>query len=65
MDKDNKKVELDNIDKKFDINGYDYGLDIEEHLRRYLQEQMGKSLDKPLGVDAIEEIMKRLRGEIK
>lgn len=66
MNKDNK-----NTDKKLHISdvinsnyGFD-GLDVEEHLRRYLQEQMKKSIGKSLGVDAMEEIRKRLRGEIE
>ena len=72
MDKDNKNGDLNDTDKKLHISdvinsnyGFDYGLDVEEHLRRYLQEQMEKSLGKPLGVDAMEEIRKRLRGEIE
>jgi hypothetical protein len=72
MNKDNKNKEVDNTDKKLHISdvidsncGFDYGLDVEEHLRRYLQEQMEKSLGKPLGVDVIEEMRKRLRGEIE
>lgn len=68
MVKNNKNEEFDNIDKKLhisDVINSNYGLDVEEHLRRYLQEQMEKSLGKPLGVDAMEEIRKRLRGEIE
>ena len=65
MDKDSKRTELNNTDKKLHISdvinsnyGFD-GLDVEEYLRRYLQEQMKKSIGKPLGVDAMEEIRKR------
>jgi len=72
MNNDNKRDEVNNTDKKLHISdvmdsnyGFDYGLDAEEHLRRYLQEQMEKSLGKPLGVDVIEEMRKRLRGEIE
>lgn len=72
MSKDNKRTEANSTDKKLDISdvmnsnhGFECGLDVEEHLRRYLQEQLEKSLGKPLGVDAMDEIRKRLRGEIE
>lgn len=68
----NKAENINNVNKKLLLSdvinsnyGFDYGLDVEEHLRRYLREQMEKSLGKPLGVDAMEEIRKRLRGEIE